>query len=359
MRGWESKLSHVGEAIDAWMGVQRKWMYLESIFVGSDDIRQQLPEEAKRFDGVDKTWRKIMADTARNPNVVDACTTEGRLAALEGLAEQLETCQKSLSEYLDTKRNAFPRFFFISDDELLSILGTSDPTSVQEHMLKLFDNCAQLKFGRGAKAVLGMTSAEGESFDFKTAVQVEGAVESWMTAVEAEMRKTLHTIVKEGVFYYASTSRSDWILQNLGMTTLVGSAIWWTWETEDVFGRVRAGSKGAMKDFSDKLSGQLTELTRMVRSDLSNLDRKKVNSLIITDVHARDIVDLFVRDSVLDAREFAWESQLRFAWDKQQNDVLIKQCSGQARGCSPLLVPLAHPSPLLSFPAPLPPWARL
>lgn len=47
-----------------------------------------------------------------------------------------------MSEYLDTKRCAFPRFYFISDDELLAILGTSDPTSVQEHMLKLFDNCA-------------------------------------------------------------------------------------------------------------------------------------------------------------------------------------------------------------------------
>lgn len=125
VRGWESKLSHVGETIDAWMGVQRKWMYLESIFVGSDDIRQQLPEEAKRFDGVDKAWRKIMADTARNPNVVDACTAEGRLEALNALAEQLETCQKSLSEYLDTKRNAFPRYAMPVSPEFSFVLRST------------------------------------------------------------------------------------------------------------------------------------------------------------------------------------------------------------------------------------------
>lgn len=52
------------------------------------------------------------------------------------------------------------RFFFISDDELLSVLGTADPTSIQEHMLKLFDNCASLTFSRGNKAVNGMTSSE-------------------------------------------------------------------------------------------------------------------------------------------------------------------------------------------------------
>ena len=70
------------------------------------------------------------------------CAICCRLDQLRALSEQLEVCQKSLSEYLDTKRCAFPRFYFISDDELLAILGTSDPTSVQEHMLKLFDNCA-------------------------------------------------------------------------------------------------------------------------------------------------------------------------------------------------------------------------
>lgn len=74
---------------------------------------------------------QIMTHTYHNPNVVEACTSENRLEALESLSERLDATQKSLSNYLDTKRNSFPRFFFISDDELLSVLGSSDPTSIQ------------------------------------------------------------------------------------------------------------------------------------------------------------------------------------------------------------------------------------
>ena len=325
--GAEAQL--ISEVIEEWMQVQRKWMYLESIFIGSDDIRDQLPEEAKRFDKIDKSWAEIMNETAKNVNILECCSAKNRLANLQEIAENLERCQKSLSEYLDSKRNAFPRFFFISDDELLAVLGTSDPTSVQEHMLKLYDNCASLTFGRGNKTVLGMTSAEGESFEFKDPCVAEGAVETGMLGVEAEMRKTLLAIAKEGVFHYAKMARSQWILKQLGMMALVGSQIWWTWEVTDVFERVRAGNKLAMKQFGGKLTDQLMELTTMVRGDLNSLNRKKINQLIIIDVHARDIIDAFVRDSVLDAREFAWESQLRFMWSRKDDDIKINQCTGK------------------------------
>ena len=80
---------------------------------------------------------KIMADTHKNPKVLDAAHAPNRLEILQTLSIGLEKCQKSLNDYLDSKRNAFPRFFFISDDELLSILGSHEATCVQEHMIKV------------------------------------------------------------------------------------------------------------------------------------------------------------------------------------------------------------------------------
>lgn len=59
------------------MLVQRKWMYLEGIFIGGD-IRSQLPEEAKKFDLIDKTFKGIMNETFKQPNI-KICETSSQL----------------------------------------------------------------------------------------------------------------------------------------------------------------------------------------------------------------------------------------------------------------------------------------
>lgn len=327
---WEKLLSHIGEVTEVWMVVQRKWMYLESIFIGSGDIRQQLPEEAARFDRIDKAFKKIMTETAKHNLVIDACNAEGRLQLLQQLSNDLESCQKSLSDYLESKRNAFPRFFFISDEELLSILGSHDPRNVQEHIIKMFDNVLKINFGVGKneKAIVGMSSSEGEVLDFRKVVLVEGRVEEWMSAVELEMKRTNRIMHKEAIFYYASMDRLKWIFNYQGMVALAGSQVWWTFEVEDVFRQIKQGNKLAMKKYSKMLADQLESLIIQVRSDLSSNDRKKINSQIIIDVHARDIVDKFVRDSIMDESEFEWESQLRFYWDRAADELLVRQCNG-------------------------------
>ena len=231
----------------------------------------------------------------------------------------------------------FPRFYFISDDELLSILGSSDPLSVQIHMAKMFANCRQLFFINGGKKVVGMQSAKREKYDMRTPVSTDAVVEVWLGNVELEMQTSLRAITKEGVFTYGSTvpgggnklTRIEWIDNQVGMVSIMGTQTWWTWEVEDSFNKVKKGDKYAVKRLLDRLGGQVNELIDKTRDmTMSSHMRKKVGCLIILDVHGRDIVDGFVRDSVLDERAFAWESQLRFYWDLESDDVAIKQCTG-------------------------------
>ena len=54
---------------------------------------------------------------------------------------------------------------------------------------------------------------------------------------------------------------------------------------------------------------------------------------MFTVVLRRDIIDAFVRDSILDSSEFEWESQLRFYWMREPDSLVVQQCTG--RDCVP------------------------
>ena len=110
---WKAKLAGMRAVLENWVQVRREWGSLQSIF-GSEDIREQLPEDAKRFDGIDAIFREQMADASQAPNVLDACLKDGRNEAFVKCIAALELCNRSLSEYLETKRKKFPRFYFIS-----------------------------------------------------------------------------------------------------------------------------------------------------------------------------------------------------------------------------------------------------
>jgi dynein heavy chain len=44
----------------------------------------------------------------------------------------LDEIQKSLENYLETKRRAFSRFYFLSNDEIIAIISqTGNPSAVQ------------------------------------------------------------------------------------------------------------------------------------------------------------------------------------------------------------------------------------
>lgn len=57
----------------------------------------------------------------------------------------LPTCR--LQDYLETKRIAFPRFYFVAPADLLDILSKgSNPQAILRHLSKCFDNVHNLSF---------------------------------------------------------------------------------------------------------------------------------------------------------------------------------------------------------------------
>ena len=54
---WQKKLATADSVITIWFEVQRTWSHLESIFIGSEDIRAQLPKHSKQFDTIDADFK--------------------------------------------------------------------------------------------------------------------------------------------------------------------------------------------------------------------------------------------------------------------------------------------------------------
>lgn len=97
---------------------------------------------------------------------------------------------------LQEKRQAFPRFYFLGDDDLLEILGQStNPTVIQSHLKKLFQvpahgsnlfsrktqswlkGISQVQFDDDKKSIQGMISQDGELVALRKPVKVLPEVE--------------------------------------------------------------------------------------------------------------------------------------------------------------------------------------
>ncbi|XP_075415820.1 dynein axonemal heavy chain 17 [Tenrec ecaudatus] len=332
---WQQKLSTADSVISIWFEVQRTWSHLESIFIGSEDIRAQLPEDSRLFDSIDLEFKALMADAVKTPNVVEATNKPGLYDKLENMKKSLAVCEKALAEYLETKRLAFPRFYFVSSADLLDILSNgNDPVEVGRHLSKLFDSLCKLKFRLDAqekplKLGVGMYSKEDEYVDFDRECDLSGQVEVWLNRVLDRMCATLRHEIPEAVVTYEEKPREQWIFDYPAQIALTCTQIWWTTEVGMAFARLEEGYENAIKDYNKKQISQLNALITLLIGNLNPGDRMKIMTICTIDVHARDVVAKMITAKVESSQAFTWQSQLRHRWDEEKRHCFANICDAQ------------------------------
>eukprot|EP00924_Labyrinthula_sp_SR-Ha-C_P016869 maker-scaffold_6-snap-gene-17.26-mRNA-1 protein AED:0.02 eAED:0.02 QI:0/0/0/1/0.75/0.6/5/0/4681 len=319
---WESILRTMSDNLDLFLQVQRQWMYLESIFVGGEDIKKQLPAEASMFESVNKMYEGVSRKMFQSDTAVEACTPASLLGQLEKMNILLEKIQKSLEQYLETKRQSFPRFYFLSNDDLLEILGQQkNPERVQKHIKKCFAGINSIKLNEVNKGgykfeATHMVSICGESVVLQVPVALFGPVEIWLNELEAVMFQTVRKEA-QSTLLSQKLKKDKWIRMNPGQLLItIGTIVWTEMCGKSIEAVQNTGKKKGLKTALKKQVNYLTKLSEFVRGKLSKVERLKVVALITMEIHNRDVIQKMILSKVSTLDDFNWLSQLRFSWER-------------------------------------------
>ena len=324
---WRNYLNGISDTLDEWTTLQKSWMHFQAIFA-SQDIKRRLTTETQIFESVDKFYRTLMKKVNLNNNALRLMVLEGKL--LEHLKKHnnsLDIVQRNLSQYLEDKRMIFPRFYFISDEELLKVLAKAGtPLALQPFINKCFENIHHLEFSEDLKSgdILAMVSSNGENVSFGGRIlKARGNIEEWLGNVQTIMIETLMRAMKYCKEDSEKAPFKPWVLSDYPSQILsTVSQINWSIETEMTLSSLH-DSPTSLSDWIQSNALTLSSLIQLVRTPLGPLKRSLIVSMITTSVHNRDILFTLQSLEVESNSDFVWQQQLRYYWD---NDLcLVKQ----------------------------------
>lgn len=320
---WQHALGAVSEVVQTLADIQRMWSYLEPLFIGSEEVKKELPEDAQRFKEIDTQVKTILQRAWKIRNVKSVCTQNGLLKTLQELEQKQEACKKSLSEFLDGKRRQFPRFYFMSESDLLDLLSnSSQPEKVLMHVDKILlaTKALTLESSKDGLHVTTFIAGVGkEVVKIDPPMRIIGKAEHYLLSLLKSQRATLSKCLSSSVTRYSTFPRVEWLLKKDAAQLMIDPAqisllvaqIDFVSKVEKAMVKFAEGVANALPKYLDIVKSQLEDLINLTQSALTPGDRQRIMCMITLDAHNRDIADTLIREKAYKATDFQWQSKLR------------------------------------------------
>ncbi|KAG9389706.1 Dynein heavy chain N-terminal region 2 [Carpediemonas membranifera] len=305
---WLALIGQVRETLDVWVRTQTLWYYLYDIFT-APDVQRQLVSEAKIFRTTDAEFRGFMRAVYYSPSLLagrrdEPRTEEATAALLTGWLAELETVRRGLGAYLDSKRRALPRFYFLSDDSLLRLINDSrQPLDVLPHLPSLFSAVSTLTVEDREGLVITGFGDSTETVSLLTPLRPRGAVEYWLDHLDTSIANTLKEHV--GILVKQPTGRSAANLLD-GFPAQVALTAIKFYFTRDVNRAIH--SKPALGSIKSSINGQIQVIATMLQQDIAPVRRSLLSATVVLLVHHRDIMSALIAS---DSPENVWNNELR------------------------------------------------
>ncbi|XP_018425842.1 PREDICTED: dynein gamma chain, flagellar outer arm-like [Nanorana parkeri] len=253
---WAEKLKNVGEVLELWIEVQELWQHLEEIY-NNPTIIQELPQDARRFAKVNRRWSLMMISAYKTKNVLQCCCTGDvpKEVLLRHFYQELEICFSSLNSYLGRMRQAFSRFYFLSDLALVSVLSRPcDIKYLQHHLRSLFGGIASIEVEEVEEEESVSSEEEaaeepGPILDFLS-VPIASSLGAWLSKLHSNVRTSLNNrIFKVIEDINQGVAIDEWAQKYPTQVVVLGLLYLWTRDFETSVSEFRQDRKAQSRLF--------------------------------------------------------------------------------------------------------------
>lgn len=355
---WDDAMTNVRSILESWLEVQGKWSHLGPLF-GPHGLSGQLTVESKRFTEITRQWKSTV-DQARDHGKLSELLRHTDLPSrLEDLSKALEAVVKGVMEFLDEKRSIFPRFYFLSNNEMVDVLVRShQPVTVEPFLIRCFPGIKKIKLAplltnnpsgsspqpstlsdlshegqvREGRQIQTLVSPELELLPLRNRVDlfvpdtdIPLDVEVWMTELEKGMKVSMKASLLGCLDAYYSRPPDQWMLSWPAQSLLLSSAITWCKDVTDILhdaSLTNAGTPPSLQfeKLEVKSSAQIHRIVDMVlQKRLSPLQHGCIENFIIAEVYRKDVTRRLQQECVSSIDDIEWLRVPRFYLEKGDN----------------------------------------
>ncbi|XP_044764010.1 dynein axonemal heavy chain 1-like [Coccinella septempunctata] len=288
--------------------LQEKFYHLLPFFTFIKENEETL-EQTEDFNKV-KEFKTGLYPTLQNENVFDILKKQDILEEIQEYFKLFENIYSGVRRYLDSIRTKFPRFYFLSNEELIEILSNIilDEKIIQKYMKKSIEGITELIIRN--KNIIGIKSRYNEEIYLKNYVTIDRK----LVNVFIETEEALHKKMMQEVSTATKSDLNDEkiLSDSLGQVLFIALQIFCTFLSHQVIN----GHKNNLKD----ISSMVENYTQWIRKNKEqNSKRNVLKSIIISLIQQEDFL-MRISTEKIKENDFIWLTRLKYYLE---NDICI------------------------------------
>ncbi|KAJ3227581.1 Dynein heavy chain 6, axonemal [Clydaea vesicula] len=318
----EHKLSQAQNAIKEWEILQ-PLMIKCFCFFDSDDVKFQLYGQAKRFAALERAYKLMITKIEGSKSLGSLVEENSELtSAVTNIKDGLIKLVNDIQFWLDNLRVSFPRLYFLSDDELLTLLSVGkNPSTIEKHLKKNANECYKIHSLKGK---------EGEVLKLRNIISTNVGIELWLSKIEQEMKNTMKEMlwsvfhdIHDSYEFNPITFYQHYGKKTLGQICFLSARILHTKEMETY---VKLGQYQTMKRLGERSRETIAALIKLGPALFSTPNTFK--SIVSLEMYYRDWNNELFVSKVKNKNAHSWIKGIKYYFDQEDMILTVNQSMG-------------------------------